>query len=93
VNFIPGFTLMALMFPTAVVAAVVGWFALRATPPNWLGVACAYAILLSPIVLGTVWWPGDGFQLAMAVAFFTVLPPAVGVALTVGVFYKRSRAK
>ena len=84
---------MALMFPTAILAGVVGWLALRATPPHWIGVACAYAILLSPIVLGTVWWPGDGFQLAIAVAFFTVLPPAVGLALTVGVLYKRGQER
>ena len=56
------------MFPTAILAGVVGWLALRATPPHWIGVACAYAILLSPIVLGTVWWSGDGFQLAIAVS-------------------------
>lgn len=84
---------MSLMVPTAIAAAVVGWLGLRRTPPNWIVMACAYAILFSPFVYAIVEWSADGFQLAMMVAGFTALTPIVGVALTAGALYKRERAK
>jgi hypothetical protein len=84
---------MFLMVPTAIVAAIVGWLALRRTPPTWIGVACAYAILLSPFVYATVTWSDEGFRLAVAIAFFTVVTPIVGVSLTAGVVYRRRPAK
>jgi hypothetical protein len=93
VNFGPGITLMVLMVPTAIVAAIVGWLALRPTSPNWIALACAYAILLSPFVLATVWWSNEGLELAVAIAFFTVVTPLVGLGLTAGLLYKRGRAK
>src|SRR5262245_24824706 len=84
---------MALMFPAAIGAAIVGWLALRPAQPNWIGVACAYAILLSPIAYATAQWSADGLQLAVAVALFTLVTPIVGVSLTAGVIYKRRHSR
>ena len=85
--------LMVVMVPTAIVAGIVGWLALRPARPNWIAVACAYAILLSPFVLAIVEWSDEGLELAIAVAGFTAITPIVGVALTAGILYKRDRAK
>ncbi|MEO8679626.1 MAG: hypothetical protein ABI665_11305 [Vicinamibacterales bacterium] len=90
-NYGTGVALMFMMFPTAIVAAIVGWWALRPTPLHWGRLIWAYFILLIPFWLAVLRDSRDGFLLAVDVASYSLVTPIVGVALTVFAIRKNKR--